>query len=32
MEEEKEFNMQRSDPDVTKQHETKVYNLPAGIR
>lgn len=28
----KEFNMQRSAPDVTKQHETQVYNMPAGIR
>lgn len=31
-EEKKEFNMQRSAPDVTKQHETQVYNMPAGIR
>lgn len=30
--ESKEFNMQGSAPDVTKQHETWVYNLPAGIR
>lgn len=27
-----EFNMQGSAPDVTKQHEAQVYDLPAGIR
>lgn len=31
-EEKKQFNMPRSAPDVTKQQETQVYNLPAGIK